>query len=213
MPTSAHPFDFSKFFPGMEFFSGGLAGKAPVWPVPTVNVQELEKRVGELKTVLFWLEQNAAALKATIQALEVQKMTLSTLQSMNVSAADLARAFTLPPTPAPAPAPAAEAKKPAPAAEKPAAPDPLMWWNALNQQFQQMAAASAAATAQAARSMSQAATPAAAPAAEAEKPAAAAEKPSAAAKPTAKPTAKPAAKAAPKAASRAAPTAARKKAG
>ena len=163
MPTGAHPFDFSKFFPGMEFFSGGLAGKAPVWPVPTVNVQELEKRVGELKTVLFWLEQNAAALKATIQALEVQKMTLSTLQSMNVSAADLARAFTLPPTPAPAPAPAAEAKKPAPAAEKPAAPDPLMWWNALNQQFQQMAAASAAATAQAARSMSQAATPAAAP--------------------------------------------------
>ena len=203
MPTGAHPFDFSKFFPGMEFFSGGLAGKAPVWPVPTVNVQELEKRVGELKTVLFWLEQNAAALKATIQALEVQKMTLSTLQSMNVSAADLARAFTLPP--APAPAPAAEAKNPAPAAEKPAAPDPLMWWNALNQQFQQMAAASAAATAQAARNMSQAA----APAAEAEKPAAAAEKPGAAAKPTAKP----AAKAAPKAASRAAPAAARKKAG
>ena len=74
MPTSTHPFDFSKFFPGMEFFSGGLAGKAPVWPVPTVNVQELEKRVGELKTVLFWLEQNAAALKATIQALEVQKI-------------------------------------------------------------------------------------------------------------------------------------------
>ena len=209
MPTSAHPFDFSKFFPGMEFFSGGLAGKAPVWPVPTVNVQELEKRVGELKTVLFWLEQNAAALKATIQALEVQKMTLSTLQSMNVSAADLARAFTLPPAPAPAPAPAAEAKKPAPAAEKPATPDPLMWWNALNQQFQQMAAASAAATAQAARSMSQAATPAAAPAAEVKKPAAAAEKPGAAAKPAAKP----AAKAAPKAASRAAPAAARKKAG
>ena len=213
MPTSAHPFDFSKFFPGMEFFSGGLAGKAPAWPVPTVNVQELEKRVGELKTVLFWLEQNAAALKATIQALEVQKMTLSTLQSMNVSAADLARAFTLPPAPAPAPtpAPAAEAKKPAAAAEKPAAPDPLMWWNALNQQFQQMAATSAAATAQAARSMSQAAAPAmpAAPAAEAKKPAAAAEKPGAATKPAAKAAAKPAAKAA----SRAAPAAARKKAG
>ena len=213
MLTSVHPFDFSKFFPGMEFFSGGLAGKAPAWPVPTVNVQELEKRVGELKTVLFWLEQNAAALKATIQALEVQKMTLSTLQSMNVSAADLARAFTLPPAPAPAPtpAPAAEAKKPAAAAEKPAAPDPLMWWNALNQQFQQMAAVSAAATAQAARSMSQAAAPAmpAAPAAKAKKPTTAAEKPGAATKPAAKAAAKPAAKAA----SRAAPAAARKKAG
>ena len=33
----------------------------------------------------FWLEQNAAALKATLQALEVQKMTMATLQTMGAA--------------------------------------------------------------------------------------------------------------------------------
>jgi hypothetical protein len=42
------------------------------------------KRIDELRTVQFWLEQNARMLATTIQALEVQRMTLSTLQSMNV---------------------------------------------------------------------------------------------------------------------------------
>jgi hypothetical protein len=64
-----------------------------------------------LKSVLFWLEQNTTALKATIQAMEVQKMTLTTLQSMNVNMADLAKAFTAkPPVSEPTPtAPAAPA--------------------------------------------------------------------------------------------------------
>jgi len=53
--------------------------------------------------VLFWVEQNTTALKATIQAREVQKMTLTTLQSMNVNMADLAKAFAAkPPVAAPA---------------------------------------------------------------------------------------------------------------
>ncbi len=37
----------------------------------------------------YWLEQNARMLGATIQALEVQRMTLSTLQTMNVQMSDL----------------------------------------------------------------------------------------------------------------------------
>ena len=37
----------------------------------------------------FWLEQNARMLGATIQALEVQRMTLSTLKTMNVQMEDL----------------------------------------------------------------------------------------------------------------------------
>ena len=43
----------------------------------------------ELRTVQFWLEQNARMLGATIQALEVQRMTLSTLKTMNVQMEDL----------------------------------------------------------------------------------------------------------------------------
>ena len=57
----------------------------PAWAMPTMDPAELEKRISELKTVLFWLEQNANALKASVQALEVQKMTLETLKSMGDS--------------------------------------------------------------------------------------------------------------------------------
>ncbi len=63
------------------------------WVAPTLSVEELEKRIDELKAVQFWLEQNSRALAATIQALEVQKMTLATLKGMNVSMGDVANAF------------------------------------------------------------------------------------------------------------------------
>ena len=54
----------------------------------------------------FWLEQNARMLAATIQALEVQRMTLSTLKTMNVQVQDLQEAMKikLPEVAAPAPA-------------------------------------------------------------------------------------------------------------
>ena len=164
MSQSGGVFDFGNFFPGLDFFTGKGAS---AWLMPTVSEQELDKRIAELKTVLFWLDQNAAAIKAGIQALEVQKMTLATLQSMNVGAAELARAFAMPaaaPKPAAAaasapPPPAAtraapEAAKPEPAAAvNRAVPDPLQWWNALTQQFQSMAAATAATAATAASAM------------------------------------------------------------
>ena len=91
--------DFGKFVPGFDFLhnlatqSAGSAAAAPQlpglgsWIAPTINIEELDKRIQELKAVQFWLDQNAAALKATIQALEVQKMTLSTLKGMNFNMA------------------------------------------------------------------------------------------------------------------------------
>ncbi|MGR4870635.1 PhaM family polyhydroxyalkanoate granule multifunctional regulatory protein [Variovorax sp. LARHSF232] len=133
------------------------------WIAPTLSVEEVDKRIQELKAVQFWLEQNLHALKATIQALEVQKMTLSTLQGMNLRMEDLAKAFTggaasmaanttkaeKPPT-APKPEPAGEkaADKEEPAAEQApsespkaaaGAVDPMALWGALTQQFQQIA--------------------------------------------------------------------------
>jgi len=83
------------------------------WVAPTLSVEEVDKRIQELKTVQYWLEQNGHALKATIQALEVQKMTLSTLRGMNVRMEDIASAFTKQAA-AMAPAPAAAAPEPEP---------------------------------------------------------------------------------------------------
>lgn len=103
--SDSSAFDFGKFIPGFDFLqnlaASGKGAAGPVgglhnWVAPTVSVDELDKRIQELKAVLFWLEQNGTALKATIQALEVQKMTLATLQGMNLSMAEVARAFTLP---------------------------------------------------------------------------------------------------------------------
>ena len=93
---------FTKFVPGFEFLQGLVknAGAAlpgiGQWVAPTLNPEELAKKIEELRTVQFWLEQNARLLGATIQALEVQRMTLSTLQSMNVPLADLREALKVP---------------------------------------------------------------------------------------------------------------------
>lgn len=207
---------FGKYVPGFEFLQS-LAGQAASgvahglgqsvpqlpnlshWVAPTFNVEELEKRIEELKAVHFWLDQNTKALSATIQALEVQKMTLATLKTMNFSLGDVANALkikaadtvagltghapasiqaaptqfagleipartygnptALPVAPVdeealadaatveqqtPAPAPRkprkAAAKTPPPAAAAGGVVDPMHWWGALSQQFQNIAA-------------------------------------------------------------------------
>ena len=97
-------FGFGKLVPGFDFLQSlakGASSSIPQlpnlsnWVAPTISVEELEKRIDELKAVQFWLEQNSRALAATIQALEVQKMTLATLKGMNFSMGDVANAFKL----------------------------------------------------------------------------------------------------------------------
>ena len=127
-------FGFGKFVPGFDFLQtlsqsaarqagahaapGGSASGVPDWSqwvAPTLQVEEIDKRIGELRTVQFWLEQNARALAATIQALEVQKMTLDTLKGMNLQMSDLAGAFGFKGAaagPAAAPEPAARGSGP-----------------------------------------------------------------------------------------------------
>lgn len=140
--SDSTPFGFGRFVPGFDFLQnlakGAAAGMPTMpglsgWVAPTVSVDELDKRIQDLKAVQFWLEQNARALAATVQALEVQKMTLATLQDMNVAMGDLAASFgaaagqdkerpaaraaeppsAFPFTSPPAPAPAPEAPSPA----------------------------------------------------------------------------------------------------
>lgn len=165
-PTAA----FAKLVPGFDFLQGLVknAGAAlpsiGQWVAPTLNPEELEKRIEELRTVQFWLEQNARMLGATIQALEVQRMTLSTLKTMNVSLGDLTDSLKIRlPDAEPAGGSASESaeqdadeadRAPPPAARKAAArkpraaaptvppgvPDPMQWWNALTKQFTELAA-------------------------------------------------------------------------
>jgi pyruvate/2-oxoglutarate dehydrogenase complex dihydrolipoamide acyltransferase (E2) component len=159
---------FGKFVPGFDFLQNlakGASASVPQmpnlgsWVAPTLSVEELDKRIEELKNVQFWLEQNSRALSATIQALEVQRMTLATLKGMNFNLGDLAKVFTpqasapkaaeKPPEKAPEkPAPAEkppeaapeQAAKSAPAAAGASMVDPLQLWGSLTQQFQQIAA-------------------------------------------------------------------------
>src|SRR5512133_1411861 len=97
-------FGFGKFVPGFDFLQSLAKGASQTlpqlpnlsnWVAPTLNVDELEKRIDELKAVHFWLDQNSKALGATIQALELQKMTLATLKGMNFNMGDVANAFKL----------------------------------------------------------------------------------------------------------------------
>ena len=163
---------FTKLVPGFDFLQGLVknAGSAlpniGQWVAPTLNPDELEKRIEELRTVQFWLEQNARMLGATIQALEVQRMTLSTLKTMNVQMDDLRESLKIRmPTSSPAAKAAPSAAEAAdtedngaksarpvrktarsPAgrrqeAETSAGPvDPMQWWGALTKQFTELAA-------------------------------------------------------------------------
>ena len=85
--TSA--FGFGQFVPGFDFLqnlsktaaqaaptSGAVPGMSS-WVAPTLSVEEIDKRIQELKSVLFWLEQNTKAdIASTIMRL---RCTLSTI--------------------------------------------------------------------------------------------------------------------------------------
>ena len=160
---------FAKFVPGFDFLQNLAKGATQAvpqmpnlsnWIAPSLNEEELDKRIAELKAVHFWLDQNSKALGATVQALEVQKLTLATLKGMNLSMGEVANAFKFKtdattkerPSPVEEKAaekveekPQAEVDKSAEPASKPAAAaaglvDPMQLWTALTQQFQQIAA-------------------------------------------------------------------------
>lgn len=161
-------FGFGKFVPGFDFLQNlakGASQNIPQlpnlssWVAPTLNLEELQKRIDELKAVHFWLDQNSKALGATVQALELQKMTLATLKGMNFNMADVADSLKLKTADsmfaeakktgekaaaaAPDVAVSAKTSDKSGAAAQPSTGgvvDPLQWWGALTQQFQQIAA-------------------------------------------------------------------------
>jgi len=115
---------------------------------PALSVEELDKRITDLKAVENWLNLNLSMLRTSIQALEVQRGTLATLKTMSENMAQAMgqkgeQTTSLPPfaaffnaagvqqagTP---PADGATAETMMPAA--------MAWWNLLQEQFRQAVA-------------------------------------------------------------------------
>ena len=59
---------------------------------PTMDIGEVERKIGELHSVENWLKMNLTFLQMTIKTLEMQKSALQTLQ-------ESAKAGTTPPKP------------------------------------------------------------------------------------------------------------------
>ena len=70
---------------------------------PLLDVNDIEKRIADLKSVETWLSMNMNVLRMTIQGLEMQKATLAAFQSMQpgVEAAPKAGAAAQPKAGAP----------------------------------------------------------------------------------------------------------------
>ena len=130
----------------------------------SLSVDDLDKKIADLKAVESWLNLNLGMLRGTIQALEVQRGTLATLKAMGDSMAQAmqragsdpamaapftqfftqaASAPTAPPPPAPTPkadqpdAAPAQAESAGQAAASNAMPAAVAWWNLLQDQFRQ----------------------------------------------------------------------------
>lgn len=149
---------------------------------PTLDVNELEKRIADLRAVESWLELNASILRTTIQSLEVQRATIATLKglsgammapllnksqpsstpatevalglaAMQADESKTSTALALPPATQKKMGKRA-GKQPAARATAITAPlNPAIWWNTLQDQFTRIAASAAAPGATAGKSV------------------------------------------------------------
>jgi hypothetical protein len=120
---------------------------------PLTNVEELDKRIKDMRAVEQWLKLNLNMLQSAIQALEVQRATLATLRAFgafaqsSVDSAKNAGAASAASAAAGAwPAPPVKEEQPAPEPEtteetsaNDASFDPTGWWNMLQSQFNNLA--------------------------------------------------------------------------
>jgi hypothetical protein len=125
--NAQEPLDF------LKTMWGNMGFPLPGMVTPTVDTNELDRRITDLKAVEGWLRSNLSMLQMTIQGLEMQKNTLATMQAISQSAAGAdANPFANPAlwpwnfmqqaadaaAPASAPAPQAAPQEPAPSAGK-----------------------------------------------------------------------------------------------
>jgi hypothetical protein len=118
---------------------------------PLTNVEELDKRIKDMRAVEQWLKLNLNMLQSAIQALEVQRATLATLRAFGAfaqssmddakhsAASGSAAAWPAPPANEERPEPQSETEAPNEAGANDASFDPTSWWNMLQSQFNNLA--------------------------------------------------------------------------
>ncbi|MGE5338717.1 MAG: PhaM family polyhydroxyalkanoate granule multifunctional regulatory protein [Gemmatimonadota bacterium] len=138
---------------GMVQFAQSLPQALPSMIAPTLDVEEIDKRIADLRAVEQWLNLNASMLSTAIQSLEVQRNTIATLRSfggamlttMTKPGEVPAAPAGLATTPAVAVVPVVpnpkRRRKAAAAATAGLALNPAVWWNTLHDQFTKVAAA------------------------------------------------------------------------
>lgn len=185
MPDFSNSFDMLRKMWEQSAMPAGLMPGMSGFGTPPVSLDELEKRIQDLKAVESWLQLNVNLLRSTIQGLEVQRATLVALQTFGATLSPEAMQATMarmaerqggaaepsqpsrPPEGAPAaPKQAPQEPMPEPASEPAAdaasaetadaaaagktpdnvADNAALWWNLLQQQFNQIASSAAAAT-------------------------------------------------------------------
>ena len=133
------------------------AMKVPGMTMPSMSPEEINKQITDLKAVESWLQLNMNMLRSSIQALEMQSATLTTLQTMGDNFAQTMKSMTPEPEPEKQefqspftnyayakPAPDPEPEKPAQSEQSEengnmAAQftNPAAWWSVVQDQFSQ----------------------------------------------------------------------------
>jgi hypothetical protein len=75
---------------------GPLGVPVPGMTMPTLDPNEIDKRISELKSVEAWLAMNLNMLRAAIQGLEMQKAGLQQMQGMQQAMQEAMAAMTPP---------------------------------------------------------------------------------------------------------------------
>ncbi|MEX3930463.1 PhaM family polyhydroxyalkanoate granule multifunctional regulatory protein [Paraburkholderia phymatum] len=129
-----HPGAAQGIVPSLSMMSDMMA--------PLTNVEELDKRITDMRAVEQWLKLNLNMLQSAIQALEVQRATLTTLRAFGAFAqqAMTQPAADTPPKQREQPEPqSAASAREAGESTPPPAFDASGWWNLLQAQFNQIA--------------------------------------------------------------------------
>lgn len=107
---------------------GNMGFTLPGMVAPTFDVDELDKRIKDMKAVEGWLRMNLSMLQMTIQGLEMQRTTVSTVQAMGQMATNAAKSMI-----------PESAEAPSTTAETTAFSEATMWpWQMMQQMREQM---------------------------------------------------------------------------
>jgi len=88
MPGMTDTLEFVKNLWGGMNIPGAMPGMGGMpMPGPSLSVEDLDKKIADLKAVESWLNLNMGMLRGSIQALEIQRGTLATLKAMGDSMA------------------------------------------------------------------------------------------------------------------------------